>query len=55
MSPRAMGAPHSARAVKVPSRESRAAASRLDHPNDAGVVARASREDHVGVDASRSP
>jgi hypothetical protein len=42
-----MGAPHSARAVKVPSREPRAAASLLDHPSDADANARASREDAV--------
>lgn len=51
-SPRAMGAPHSARAVKVPSRESRAAASRLDYPSDVDATARASRDGRVGVDAS---
>jgi len=52
MSPRAMGAPHSARAVKVPSREPRAVASRLDHPSDVDANARASRDGRVGVDAS---
>jgi len=52
-SPRATGAPHSARAVKVPSRKSRAAASRLDHPSDVDAIARASRDGRVGVDASR--
>ena len=52
MSPRATGAQHSARALKVPSREPRAAASRLDHPSDADANARASRDGRVGVDAS---
>lgn len=52
MSPRATGAPHSARAVKVPPREPRAAASRLDHPSDADANTRASRDGRVGVDAS---
>lgn len=51
-SPRATGAPHSARAVKVPSRNTRAAASRLDYPNDVDAIARASREGRVDVDAS---
>ena len=51
-SPRATGAPHSARALKVPSHKTRAAASRLDYPNDVGAIARASRECRVDVDAS---
>ena len=53
-SPCAMGAPHSARAVKVPSCKTRAVASRLDYPNDVDAIARASasREGRVDVDAS---
>ena len=50
-SPRATGAPHSARAVKVPSRETWAVASRLHHPSGVDAIARASRDGRVGVDA----
>jgi hypothetical protein len=49
-SPRATGAPHSARAVKVPSRETWAICVSPRNPSDADANARASRG-RVGVDA----